>query len=89
MTDTRRSGAPEGGAAKPISVADMVETVEEEAYRIEGVQRALVAAGDREVVHPGQMWKASVFWEIARLLRIWQANEPELRRAIKRLPGRG
>ena len=76
-------------ASAPITAAEMVEAAEEEACRIESVQRVLVAAGDREVVHPGQMRKASVFWEIARLLRIWQANEPELRRAIKRLPGHG
>ncbi|WP_454915005.1 hypothetical protein [Xanthobacter sediminis] len=72
-----------------ITLSEMVHAAGDEAHRIEGSQRALIAAGYRVFPDERQIHKANVFSEIERLLMIFQANEQELRRAIRRLPGHG
>lgn len=64
---------------EPISIEEMIREAEQEAFRIEDTQAALVAAGLRPGPAPSQLRRASVFHAIAAGLASTRARQQQQR----------
>lgn len=75
VNNRKASAATMAKARASYSLAALADTAEAEAFRIDNVQQALVASGDRDEPHPDEMERACRFEAMARLFRRIAADQ--------------